>query len=463
MIINGLKNISKYIAFVIFGTLFFILIMFGLSNSVYAAEIDSSSVINDLSIDPNFHQNDYPNDSDDYSLQVIQIAESTNNELYIYCYQPAHYIKDLQAVKISISKGYSSNGKNLEPHLYDLELVSTYSVFDKYKVLDFEIDSTSDCRYYNLVGIYRNYNDTIDDLVDDTENQLMSYSIGQQWCAYYLNDTLNYEMNTFKTFEYTPVCIDTVRISNGLTWGSYYGQTEVFDVHFLVFNADDYIIKHIYDADVSADLSTYEYDNNLLSPGRVYDDPVTEIFHLTDDDVMTVEGEGLFARELSWKRIQTVDDFIKFCEEDGVEFEDDVLTNIKLGSWVFTYLETKYIYGVDGIAITESGIDVSNVGILRIHFQDITGKIYDLGAVGDLLTPDEEAGGTAGLEIDLSFMEDFQKMFMAIMLIILCIVLLPVLIPLITHVIIPLIKYFIKAIWFVITLPFRIIKSIMRK
>ena len=48
-----------------------------------------SSPLADLMKDETFVKEDYPPNKADHSLKVIQVAESLDNELFIYVYQPA--------------------------------------------------------------------------------------------------------------------------------------------------------------------------------------------------------------------------------------------------------------------------------------------------------------------------------------------------------------------------------------
>ena len=52
------------------------------------AETEASSVIKDLTTDKSFNFSDYPEELYNFSIEVIQIAESENGELFIYTYQP---------------------------------------------------------------------------------------------------------------------------------------------------------------------------------------------------------------------------------------------------------------------------------------------------------------------------------------------------------------------------------------
>ena len=144
---------------------------------------DYTDVLDDLNKDSSFKISDYPvihpdymfeinNDlnpnNDQLHMEVIQIAESSSNELYIYVYQPCDPYIELYATSILLSDEYSANGQDIYPNIFVLELVSTYNQFDKYVVKDFQISNES-YRYYNLVTLYRSFNSDIDVLLDGTE------------------------------------------------------------------------------------------------------------------------------------------------------------------------------------------------------------------------------------------------------------------------------------------------------
>ncbi|UKI52459.1 MAG: hypothetical protein L6V79_02950 [Clostridium sp.] len=54
-----------------------------------AESITYSEVLDDLKKDTSFKPENYPTKADDYSLQIIQLAESTDKELFVYVYQPS--------------------------------------------------------------------------------------------------------------------------------------------------------------------------------------------------------------------------------------------------------------------------------------------------------------------------------------------------------------------------------------
>lgn len=175
-----------------------------------------SNVMDDLQKDDTFNPAKYPDRPLNHSLQVIQIAESENDELFIYIYQPSHNTLDLVGSKISMYLGKSVNGKDFTPKLYDIELVSTQGVFDKYIVKGVKVSDES-YRYYNIVSIYRPYSKEAGDFfLTIGFSDHIAYSVGQQWGAYYYNDVLTYEMNTFETLELEVTANGYVQFKSGV-------------------------------------------------------------------------------------------------------------------------------------------------------------------------------------------------------------------------------------------------------
>ena len=86
-----------------------------------AAASSYSDVLDDLRKDTAFDVEEYPTIKGDNSLQVIQIAESTDSELFIYVYHPSAD-KQTKATTISIAEQLN-NADDLQPILYNLELI----------------------------------------------------------------------------------------------------------------------------------------------------------------------------------------------------------------------------------------------------------------------------------------------------------------------------------------------------
>ena len=68
-----------------------------------AESITYSGVMEDLKKDTSFKPENYPSKADDYSLQIIQLAESSDKELFVYVYQPSGKAKNFKASSINIS------------------------------------------------------------------------------------------------------------------------------------------------------------------------------------------------------------------------------------------------------------------------------------------------------------------------------------------------------------------------
>ena len=91
-----------------------------------AESITYSGVMEDLKKDTSFNPGNYPIKADDYSLQIIQLAESVNKELFVYVYQPSGKAKDFKASSINISTTINDSISYLN---YKLDLLNSNGVF----------------------------------------------------------------------------------------------------------------------------------------------------------------------------------------------------------------------------------------------------------------------------------------------------------------------------------------------
>lgn len=349
-----------------------------------------TDVMTDLQKDENFNPDDYPAKAGDYSLQVIQIAESVNNELFVYVYQPSNDTKDLVATTISMYNGYSENGKDFSPLLYDLTLLSTNGVFDKYVVNDYLVSTNAE-RWYNIVALYRLADKTIDkDIVNGTTDEI-GITIGQQWRFYNYNDQTMVERGTFKTLYIDIVTTGNVVFNNGLTMGALAGLYQYGNTHFVSFNVDEYVIKHIYDADVSYKSRTVTNYYGIGVPDDRYGEYERHTVTLYDNDTATFEGTGWFSKTYKWNRISRSEDFVSNFENQKLDVpsKDIILSS----QWTFVFCETpKYTTVSNGWTIA-SYTEVSDVSVLRLHFVDFRGNYYNLGTVSNVVTEDDIPDG----------------------------------------------------------------------
>lgn len=437
---------------------------------VYAAT-DDTTVLRELQIDPDFDPAAYPDNPEDYSLQVIQLAEDKDKELYIYVYQPAHNSIDLLGTKVSISYGYSVNGAGLEPKVYDLELASTSSVFDKYHVKGFT-PSTDGDRYYNIVSIYREYNSVIDESDETFPTTDIAYSVGQQWYVCDLNDSRHYEMNTFNTMQVDTVFNGSVLFKNGFQLGSIFGNRDMCDVWIYSFDAPDYQIKHIYDADLNYSVKDVDevkergafWEEWQTTSIRDYNEKLNQTLKIKDTSVMSYKGSGLFGKVLEWSTILPSEEFIATAVDQGGELSESDKLKIKSGQYVFSFLVTSRSEftppSLQDTYMKTSYSDVYDVGLLRLHFQDFSGKYYDLGVVNNLTDPDNNPD----IIIDpvLDAFEEFWQNFIMVIGLILGLILLLILLQFIPPVK-ALLNFLIKCIASAISFPFLLIKWLFKK
>lgn len=362
------------------------------SSSVYNYE-----VLNDLQKDESFDDSKYPAVKNDYSMDVITIGEGKNKELYIYAYQPSHDTMDLEALKISMSTEFREGKEAHNLKIYDLELVSSFSVFDKYKVKDFVISDDEE-RFYNIVCIYREYQSDIDTTPDATITNAVGYEVGKQWCCYYEDDKLVYEMETFNTMEIEVVLNGEVLFNNGLTLGSIVGKYSSGYCHFIAFDVEDYIVNKIYDADITFTKRNVTTIYSVTSTTN-YSEWETVTKYLTDDQEVSYEKKGLISKVYTWDRISKSKSFYISLLEQDIEFSETVSNILNTENrWVFAFYESEYKSIVSDSSSstgtsTISYEEVDEVVILRIHFKDITGITYDLGVISDITSSDKIPDG----------------------------------------------------------------------
>ena len=466
-----IARIKKIITISIFIIYAFMLILNALImiplKLVSAEDIEYSNVLEDLRKDKSFDYSKYPSytyeeltSANKTEVSIIQIAEGFRGELYIYTYQPTNGDLDLTCTSIAMWNEYSLNGKDFSPILYELEVVSKDSVFCKYIVKDFIVSSEAH-RYYNISAIYREFNFIVDSNVSGGETNEKAIVVGQQWYCYTYNDNVMYEMNTFNVLEITPIFTGYGIMFEGYTFKYLLGTYSDCQVWIIAFNVNDYIIEHIYDAELSYKKQYVEYlGSELKTEGKI--EPIYRTLYNYEDNtsVMEYSGEGLFGRKCKWNRIMKANDevdnngFLQIVKAQGGEFSDEAKKKISSSQWVFSYDETAYS---EKTVSTASGHKklvktylISELTVLRLYFQDVTGKFYNLGVVMDKTTADTIPD--FGLGADYGELTDsLEKLFALISIIVLL---------LLIGYLTPILKYLFQALVWIINLPIKLIKSL---
>ena len=437
-----------------------------------------TNVLADLQKDETFNVINYPEQDEDFlhnkdnvHLQVIQIAESTSGELYLYMYQPCQKIYPLTATEINMSLSETVDGTSLFP----LTLLNTNGVFCKYLV-NGVIVSSDTTRYYNITSIYRDYIKEIDgETGSDMTKNAVSYSVGKVFKAETTDGNVSYSGKKIDVIQILNPYAGFIRYNDGYKWGFINDSWEYTDSHFIAFDTD-LPIDTLQEADVSFYIQPYKYVNGA---GYTYEGEPEEHEPITvkgTDKGGNIAG-GWFSIKYEWERIKKTTDFIADCKINA-----DVQNAIENTKWVLLFYET----GVDrdvGNAMghfTDYGMRVSNVTILRLKFVT-AGKSYNLGAVSDKVTEGNKPSGGA---LDMGWLDTLCKWLEQVTgvpawvwKIIICalpfVILLPIfsaIFPVVGQILSAVFKaiatafvWLFKGLWWLICLPFKGIAALVRK
>lgn len=448
-----------------------------------------SGVLDDLQKDENFKVEDYPKDSNDNSLKVIQIAESENDELFVYVYQPSGSVKDFKASSISISTAINDNISFLD---YSLEFINSDDVFYKYKVVDFLVKTEDAIRYYEISTIRRPFDEIFDKPASDgnviTE---VPFSVSKCYSFGEVNGNPYVNCVDIETIVITDKFVGFVRYKDGFKLYS-----SACDSHFVAFNTDRPIDK-LLEADVYYTMQDYSWAFVPMGgQSETFKEKTSGYAYLTHTSKGEYEGSGLFAGSYSWDRIETVDDFLASENRDevyngavldttiGSKMTDEALNELKGKKWVLRFLETDYSYYSFSTGSSSSfSTVVGDVTILRLKFVT-NGIVYNLGTIDNKQTGSKDPVATVGDAQDIldsinatwdsikdffrqiadwfasvfDFIKDHWWIFVVVIGLIvvgiLCSVAKPVWIA---------VKYLFIALWYVITAPLQLIVFVIRK
>ena len=404
-----------------------------ISNIAKAENNKYTTVIQDLFVDSSFKIEDYPTINGDYSLQVIQVAESNEKELFVYVYQPSSYTTDLRATSINISQGINENVKYVN---YTLEYLSSFETIYKYKVNDLVVKNDA-LRYYDITSIFRKWSSVLDkETGNDNEVDEVAYDVSKLFTASTVKGEVSYSCLESETIEITNKYVDHIRYLNGF-W-LYYDSC---DSHYVAFSTDKQIDK-LMEADI-----TYIADTGSESPatGRWTSDKIETISKtIYADETVLSDMTGPFGHTYTWNRIESVSEFIE--KED---LKDETKKNLENMQWVLRFAETDYMEYNGMWNPHKDMTKISEVTILRLKFET-NGLVYNLGVIDNKQSGDDIPGNNEN-----SWFDNLIKWLIRIALIVLAVVLVILLFPYIVD----LIVYIFKGIWWLITLPFKAFKK----
>ncbi|MBR2870415.1 MAG: hypothetical protein IKB98_03465 [Clostridia bacterium] len=436
-----MKFKSKNLIFSIFFIFIILLSCFSLGLSQVKAESSSggnySTALEDLKAGEGFSEEDFPAIDNDYSIQVITIAESQNKELFIYVYQPSSNFVEFTACSINLS---TETGEDIPFKNYKLELLNREGVFQKYLVKNFEVKSDA-IRYYNISSIYRPWDKMLDDAPAD-ENILteVAFEVGKLFKATTKNGKVSYVCQETETILITSRVDGFVEYSDGFTLFPSWCRS-----HYVAFSAE-YDIEHLLEADVyyiPVDVS-YTW---LPFFGEDITRKVLpeEYVKLTYKQSVSHEGSGWFSKTYTWDRIESVKDFVA-----NENLTDEAKADLLDKQWVLRFVETEYKHVDTAEGFNRYYTDITDVTILRLKFET-EGKTYNLGVVDNkqyqpgTAEPDNKGPGE-----DLGCTSFDIKTFLIIVGIILALILFMPILPDVIRLAWFLIKYGCKALFYII-------------
>lgn len=416
-----------------------------------AESITYSGVMDDLKKDTSFKPENYPTKTDDYSLKIIQLAESVNKELFVYVYQPSGKAKDFKASSINISTTINDSISYLN---YKLELLNSNGVFYKYKVSGLTVKDES-VRYYAISSIYRPFDESIDKQASGGNTVTeVNYAVNKQYCFGEINGKPYVNCVDIETIVVTDKFVGFVRYPDGFKL--YVGAC---DSHFVAFNTNKPMDK-LLEADVY--YTTQEYSSSwaaFVGENETFGKKADNYAYLKYTDKVEHTGGGWFAGTYKWDRIQTVDDFIKNEDREQIfsgavidvkissKLTDAALNELKGKKWVLRFTETDYtLWSGQGTYGTFSTI-VGDVTILRLKFET-DGITYNLGVIDNKQSGSKDPSNETDIDISLN---KRGKMILYLLMLILLIILLA-----------PILPYIIRLVVWIITLPFKGISAAVK-
>ena len=417
--------------------------------------VEYTDVLVDLQKDDKFKINDYPANANDNSLDVIQIAESVNKELFVYVYQPSAFKNSLMASSIRLS--VPEVGKDSTYKDYPLELINKNGQFQKYKVKDLTVKDAS-VRYYEIVQIERPFSSKIDTAPTNGNTiSTVPFEIGQKWEIATINGQTSYRMLDSEVITITDKFVGFVRYWDGLNWTLSYT-----DSHFVAFSTDRSIDK-LLEVDISffkqpySQALVYGYEADFT----LYEGELVPLKTLELTNEGSNDADGWFGRKYTWREIASTSSFLSEMDDLEVHITNAGALALENTQWLLRFEETAFDESVmQGTSII-TGILVSDVTILRLKFET-DGKTYNLGVVDNKQTGSTEPVGTVD-KLDFSNVKNALMSLLKIVLILVAVVVIVVPLCLVLSFILPLLKVVFNFLIKVIVLPFKLIGKLFKK
>ncbi len=439
--------------------LFVLALMTGMTRIFASAALSNvdgySDVLEDLQKDEKFNEEEFPVVSGDYSLRVIQIAESTSHELYVYVYQPMGVLA--KATSIVFSTGLKTE---LKYEKYVLDRVSSAETLYKYRVKDFTV-STEKIRSYDISEIFRKFDKVVDGSVDsDNTVSEKAYPVGQLWTAVTSDDSVLYSYEDVDVVTVTREMVGMRRYYNGVSWS----DRAYCDAHFLAFSTD-HNIDRLLSADVTFTSADYKTQKFFGTTQTYIGEEIPHFVTLKYDQITGNETSGVGGKKYVWDRMSSTSAFVEDLKKQGANFEKDEEKDLLSYEWILNFYETDYTCpaGLEYIvwtlcsplalgliptiidANTYEGELIYDVALLRLEFET-DGKIYNLGVVADVQTGSNIPTNNSGIKLP-SWLKTVLIVVGSLLLL---------------AVAMPLIPYLVKGIVWIVMLPVKAVSATVK-
>ena len=412
------------------------------------AASEYSEVLVDLQRDETFDSAAYPVDPADGTLKVINIAESTAGELFIYVYRPSAGVKELPAIEIRMS---TTVGDSYSPKDYALRRISANGTLEKYVVEDFTVKPDM-LRYYDIICIFRAFDSDYDEPA--TDNNTVSETeipVKKGYTATTVNGVVSYTCTEIKAVEVIDKYVGYLRYEASdisAIW-----QMDK-DNHFVAFSTD-YRIDELMEADITYVKQVERMSSAFTGSKTTFDDPEIVEDTIYASDSTDIDTGVFFKKKYTWNHIVSGTEF-----KGSVELADEAVQGLAGKKWVLRFLTTDYKDGRnfgDLVAGTYVSTHVRDVSLLRLKFVT-DGKVYNLGVVDNKQTGSDKPVGGSGQSIP-SWAWWLFAAFIALVVFVLVVIFLPNGI----NIVLSIFKAIGKGIYFILSLPVRFVRWIAER
>ena len=406
----------------------------GLSSAAFAAETTYTSVLEDLQTDEGFDVTLYPLEAEDLSLDVIQIAESSDQELFVYVYQPSGNTVTVSSINICQD---SPDATDRHWYNYKLKLLSIEDALGKYKVEGIVLKNDL-LRYYDITSIYRlpldneaiqgtvNHGTAVASatLPNGNITDEVAYPIEKLFRAATIDGAVTYSEEHSEAVELTDIYGGTLVYSSGIAYESFfqpfYDKGSLVSSHFVAFSVGNFDIDMLYEADVSFEATTWliaYYGSDVTKiiekvRNKEYNSSSTSSMTRTAQykEIVPFPESKAFGYKFEWDRlrIQSASDFIS-----SEELTSSARAAIAKQQWVVRFYETETtVKRVDTLVSqpfwSVSGVDVAKATVLRLKFM-AQGVVYNLGVVSNKVTDTNGPDNTDGVPDPLAWWKEFVE------------------------------------------------------